>query len=176
MDDKQQKQRFLDEDFRDALKWLCVGAATWKRYLEGEDPRHERALGMFTAFIQARALYEFFYKKPSHPKADDDTARVSSFSDFLRDGWSPPASELYTRYMADYRPAQKRVFHLVYGRDQFSGGNAGDESNDLKNQVGAFAMDLLSLAESFADALEEPFGSSVKCSIDKARKEQRRLS
>lgn len=145
-------ESFLNDDLYDALKWLFVGAVTWYAHPEAEDKDYLRALGMFTCFVQARALYEFFYcaAKTPAPAAKGSTAFAQQFVPLWK---ANDPQKLYEQYMAKDTPAQKRVFHLVYGRSEFSGGTAVDESEDLKNQVLSFAKDLKRLTEEFASCL-----------------------
>ncbi len=158
MDPVETKRNFLKDDLYNALKELFVGAITWQ-YGQKNDTRYLRDLGMFTSFVQARALYEFFYKETK--KIDSGNKSIYGPGDSARSwhfapNWKPQDTQkFHRRYMAEKTPAQKRVFHLVYGRSAFSGGTAEDESDHLKNKVLAFARDLKRLTEEFAAACGE---------------------
>ena len=145
------KTDFLKDDLYNALKELFVGAVTWHAHPQKTDTRFLRDLGMFTCFVQARALYEFFYGKQGAP----DSGSTASANHFAK-SWRPlDRTKLRSRYMGKNTPAQKRVFHLVYGRSQFPGGVMQDESDHLKNQVLAFAVDLRRLTEEFVAACDK---------------------
>jgi hypothetical protein len=160
----EKKRDFLDKDLYDALRWLFVGAVAWEaaRTLQDRCGRLS-VLGMLTSFVQARALYEFFY---SSGKRDDARARDFSPS------WDQSAkSDLYLKYMASEKPANKRVFHLVYGRSKHPGGTGEDSSDHLKNQVVNFARDLRKLTEIFIESVEPNLRVSVQSALQKALKE-----
>ncbi|HKT89489.1 MAG TPA: hypothetical protein VJQ59_13685 [Candidatus Sulfotelmatobacter sp.] len=148
------KRDFMEEDFHDSLKWLFTGAITWHAHPLDKDHAYLRSLGMFTSLVHARALYEFFYKcgQSSHPNA----GATASAKDFVA-SWNSPADrkQLYSRYMAKQKPAQRRVFHLVYGRGKPAGGSMGGGSAELNEQVLEFARDLRRLTEEFIRSLSE---------------------
>jgi hypothetical protein len=161
-----EKNEFLKRDLSDTLKWLFVGAVVW----QAADPRgkrpecgcHQRALGMYMSFTQARALYEFYFSKEDN-RNDDARARH-----FLRSGAKPKfKSSLYPRYIKG-KPANKRVFHLVYRRSEHSGGgeSGGDESEHLKNQVLVFARELRQITEEFARHVERRFVRLVQSALE----------
>jgi len=155
-----EKKEFLKSDFYDALRWLFEGAVTWRAITT--DPkrwRHQKVQGMYTSLVQARALYEFFYKTP---KGDDASARhfVSS--------WTPIKTAPYKNYMARGQPAQKRVFHLVYGRSKHSGGTGHDGPDHLNEQVLSFALDLRQLIEEFARLADPQFQVLIEGALNEA--------
>ncbi len=153
-----EKKDFLEKDLYDALRWTFVSAVAWY----GGDGRPERVLGMFTNFVQARALYEFYFT--SGTKLDDSRARHFAPS------WTEPKSPLYSKYMQNDTPANKRVFHLVYGRS--SAANAGGPGHDgpdhLKNQVLEFAKDLRRLTEKFIECVEPQFCDIARTALKNA--------
>ena len=144
------KRLFLKEDLRDALKWLLVGAVVWEAAKEKELCPNQDAIGMFTNFVQARALYEFYYIK-----GKNDDARAVDFCD----SWEPPQSTLFHRYVAKGKPLNKRVFHLVYGRKQEQhAGASGDSGPDHVNQqVLEFAKELLQVTDKFVQCVKPEF-------------------
>jgi hypothetical protein len=150
---------FLAEDLYDALRWLFEGAVAWEaaRTKPGQSGRHQRAFGMFTSLVQARSLYEFFYDKKKPKKPDD--ARVSDFAS--KSKWIVPRSNLYTQYMESGKPAQKRVFHLVFNRSTHSGG-AG---NELNTKVVEFALELRRLVEDFQRNADPEFRDEIECTL-----------
>ena len=152
------KREFLEKDLYDALRWTFVSAVAW----HAGDGRPERVLGMNTNFVQTRALYEFYFTRGSEP----DDARASHFCQ----AWTKPESPLYLKYMRRGTPANKRVFHLVYGRSSAAnaGGPGHDGSDHLKNQVLAFAKDLRRITERFIECVEPQFHSIVRATLDKA--------
>ena len=117
---------------------------------------------MFTSFMQARALYEFFGKQPkanrNNPLQEDNTVWAG---DFTKTPWQEPTSPIYDRYMKNQKPGQKRVFHLAYCRSKCSGGNTYDESEDLKRQVIAIAKDLIGLTEEFIKCVKQKYHDSA---------------
>jgi hypothetical protein len=79
--------------------------------------------------------------------------------------------------MAKNTPAQKRVFHLVYHRSDFSGGSAGDESDHLKNRVLDFAKDLKRLTSEFGAAcVKREHREAVESALRKALMDSERLA
>lgn len=162
-----EKVAFLQEDFYDSLRWLFVGAIAWEAAKTKDRVRHQAVLGMYTASVHARALYEFFYA----PARDDD-ARAAHL---VAGAWSPKKTHLYSTYMARGKPANKRMFHLVYRRDRHSGGTGQDGPDHLKNQVVNFAVDLLALSRDFVNALGptlQPHAQqAVNQALDEAAKE-----
>jgi hypothetical protein len=161
-----EKKEFLEKDFYDALRWCFVGAVTWA----ATNGRPECALGMYTNFVQTRSLYEFFHT--TGRKADD--ARVADFVST----WAEPSSPLYLKYMQYETPANKRVFHLVFGRsDAANAGGAGHDGQDhLKNQVLEFAKDLRRLTEEFIKCADPQFRGIIRTSLDDALTEAKKTA
>jgi hypothetical protein len=112
----------LEFDFFNSLRWLFVNAVVWHA------SANDKLATMYTCFVEARALYEFYFSK--HTSQPDD-ARAKHFAK----SWSEPESVLYLKYMSSHAPAQKRLFHLVYGRSQpqNAGGSGQEGSDHLKN-------------------------------------------
>lgn len=164
--DESTKKAFLTEDLYDALRWLFVGAVTWDA--SRKQPHrcgNQDVLAMFSSLAQARALYEFFY---ANGRQQDD-ARACDFTS--ASAWHPPETNLYRTYMAAHKPANKRVFHLVYNRLVHSGGSGQDGADHLKNQVLEFAKDLRSLIEQFMNSADTVFRDSIRQALDKALRE-----
>lgn len=170
-------KKFLEEDLADALKALFVGAVVWEA-ADVEKGKSElcpfqRDLGMYACFVQARSLYEFYSsKKKRRPKKGQkqDDARAS---DFVAAGkWTEKESKsaLYSKYMDSESPANKRVFHLVYGRSHHAGGPSNDETKHINKQVLAFAKELLKFTEEFGKRVKPDFRGSVECALCKAKK------
>jgi hypothetical protein len=158
------KATLLEADLADCLRWLLVAAVTWKAGSRRQAVPHQQVLAMNTAFTQARALYEFFYSR----SGGGDDARAT---DFISD-WTPAKSSAYLGYMSAGRPANKRIFHLVYRRTEHAGGVEPDESDHLKNQVVAVAEELVGLAREFVGRLDpelQPYGQTAfKLALDEA--------
>ncbi len=114
---------------------------------------------MYTSLVQARSLHEFFYGKR---KAPSDDARADDFAS--KSKWTAPPSSLYARYMERGRPAQKRVFHLVFNRPAHSGGTG----NELNTKVLEFASELRGLAESFEQNADPEFKAEIGCALARA--------
>jgi len=114
---------------------------------------------MFTSLVQARSLYEFFYGKR---RDNGDDARASDFAS--NTGWKAPTSQLYKRYMETGKPAQKRVFHLVFNRSTHSGG-AGSE---LNTKVVEFAVEIRGLVEDFEWNADPEFREDISCALARA--------
>jgi hypothetical protein len=151
------------EDLKDALKWLFVGAVVWEA-AKGKQPcPNQDALGMFTTFVQARALYDFYYKE----ERDSDDARAEDFCDAT---WEPPKSTLYLRYVAKGSPLNKRVFHLVYGRSGKKCARASGPSGPghLKEQVIEFAKDLLQVTKTFVQCARQEYKDLAQSALDAA--------
>lgn len=158
------KEKFVTDDLYDALRWLFVGAVTWEASRsQPHRCENQDVLGMFASLTQARALYEFFYG----PKEQGDDARACHFAS----AWKPDKTDLYRKYMAAGKPANKRLFHLVYNRASHAGGPGHDGPDHLKNQVLNFAKDLRGLTERFADSMETDFRGSVRHALRKALEE-----
>jgi hypothetical protein len=170
-------RKFLVDDLSHALKELLVAAIVWKATdkKEGESALcpFQRDIAMYASFVQARALYDFYSsKKKRIPKKgeEQDDARAS---DFVPKGeWIKleSESELYRNYMDNNKPANKRVFHLVIGRSGHAGGPINDETKHIKNQVLAFAKELLKFTQEFRNCVEPDFQASVDCALRKALK------
>ena len=109
--------------------------------------KHQAVLGLYTAAVQARALYESL-------RADQCRQRQSGR---LRRGTVVPNKTLlYSSYMAGQKAANKRIFHLVYRREGHSGGIGYDGPDHLKNQIINFAVD--------CSVSRESSRRSVRCS------------
>jgi hypothetical protein len=166
MPTQQEKKEFLEKDLLDALRWLFVNAVVWHasdNRPESEN-RPELLPAMYTSFVQARALYEFYFSK----RDDHDDARACHFAN--ANSWTEPPSSLYLKYMGPQTPAQKRVFHLVYGRSkrENAGGPGRDDRSHLKYQVLILAKDLRRITESFVNSAAPEFQSLVQAALDGA--------
>lgn len=97
---------FLSDDLYDALRWLFVSAVTWEATRQRRElcTANQDAISMLASLTQARALYEFFFA--GQQKGDDARAR-----DFASN-WNPNPSSVYTTYMGNGKPTNKRVSHL----------------------------------------------------------------
>lgn len=151
---------FLTEDLYDALRWCFEGAVGWEaaRTRPSHSGRHQQAFGMYASLVQARALYEFFYGANRAP----DDVRATDFVG--RSKWKAPRSSLYARYMSAGKPAQKRVFHLVYDRPAHSGGSGGQ----LNSRVLDFARELRALTEKFEQNADPAFKAEIGCALSRA--------
>lgn len=162
----QEMEAFLEHDLRDALKGLFVSAVSWAAHPEQSDERGVRGLAMYANLVQARALYEFFFGEQARnsPIIGGDARAL----DFVS-SWTPSDSRnLYATFMGKGAAAQKRVFHLVYGRPGYSGGTEPDESDHLKNQVRAFAEHIRDLTTEFARKLQPHHRALVEASLQDA--------
>lgn len=119
---------------------------------------------MLASITQARALYEFFF---GNNNKGGDNARAKHFCT----KWNAPESVLYKNYMATQKPANKRVFHLVYNRPIYSGGVTHDESSHIKNQVLNFAKDLRQITEQFVQMADCQFTLSIRGALQNALQE-----
>lgn len=157
---------FLTADLRDALRGLFVSAVSWAAHPEDSDERGVRGLAMYANFVQARALYEFYFgRQQGNRRVVGGDARALDFAP----SWVPSDSRnLYGAFMDHGSPAQKRVFHLVYGRPESSGGTAPDESDHLKNQVRAFTEHIRQLTTEFAQELQPRHRALVEASLQDA--------
>lgn len=140
---------FLQEDLYDSLRWLSAGALAWEAAKANQTVDHQGVLGMYTAVVQARALYEFFYADAR----EDDDARAKDFTGT----WDPERTPLYSQYIARGQPANKRIFHLVYGRAGQSVGSGHDGLDHLKNQVLGFATEVVELSRTFVSSVDATF-------------------
>lgn len=154
---------FLQDDLYDSLRWLFIGAIAWCAGQSNEKIPHQSVLGMHTSMVQARALYEFYFSSAGSARPDD--ARAANLV------WRPRESEIYKRYMANGKAANKRMFHLVLGRDGHSGGTDDGQVDDLNRQVLAFALDLLGLTRDLVESLAPPSQQFAKASLDDALRE-----
>lgn len=125
-----------------------------------EHCRHQIVLAMHTSLLQTRALYEFYYAR-----GRGDDARVSQFAS----RWSPRPTTLYWSYMSGGKPANKRLFHLVFERARHAGGTG---QNELKNRVVDFAADIKQITEDFAIHANADFrqlvGDALRTALDEA--------
>ena len=160
------EEEFLRDDLYDALRWLFEGAIVWEaaRRSLPDTVRHLRVLGMFTSLVQARALYEFYYKS-----GWNDDFRVKDFAP----KWKPTESPLYKRYMDRSQPAQKRVFHLVRNRKLHAGGVGPDA---LNHQVLNFATDLRNLTEEFGKNADTIFQGEIQSTLARSIQEAHRAA
>jgi hypothetical protein len=166
MPTQQEKEEFLEKDLHDALRWLFVNAVVWHAsdIRPESENRPELLPAMFASFVQARALYEFYFS----PRDVGDDARACHFTN--ANSSTEPPSSLYLKYMGPQTPAQKRVFHLVYGRSKEvnAGGPGHDDPSHLKYQVLVLAKDLRRITESFVNSAAPEFQSLVQAALDGA--------
>jgi len=160
-----EKVSFLDEDFYDCLRWLVVAAHAWDA--PQDRIAHQKVLAMMTAFVQARALYEFY--RPRSGGGDDDGARAHDFcpagADVSKLVDSHPELR---RYLGHGEAANKRLFHLVYGRSGHSGGNQPDESDDLKDQVRLVAERMVAVTRRFVHLAKSDYKQRIEDALTKA--------
>jgi hypothetical protein len=169
---------FLKKDLADALKGLFVAAVVWTAAAEAERTHKKeicpflKGIAASASFVQARALYDFYDPKKSRkPKGfQGENACASHFAQ--KPEWTERdfQSDLYDRYLDNQSPANKRVFHLVYDRSDFSGGIELDESDHLKNQPLGFAKDLHNVTKYFITRVEECFRDAAKTALEDASK------
>lgn len=121
---------------------------------------------MNTNFVQARALYEFYFDQKDTKQSKPDDARAHDFAG----SWSETGTDLYLKYMRGGAPANKRVFHLVYGRSSAAnaGGPGHDGADHIKNQVLEFAKDLHRITERFIECVDPQFRVIVRTTLNKA--------
>ncbi len=163
------REEFLRDDFYNALRYLFEGAIAWDAWKQSENDAfwHQGALGMYTTFMEARALYDFFHKRKT--PNDGDNARADHF--VLR--WEGSKSDVYLRYMAQRKPVNKRMFHLIYARRAHSGETA--TAGPLKEQVLNVARDLCELSREFAkhikdSMLQDVARTALKSALCEAKK------
>jgi hypothetical protein len=153
---------FLEEDLYDALRWTFVSAVAW----HASDCGPERVFEMNTNFVQARALYEFYFGDKDTKERKPDDARARDFGG----SWNETGTDLYLKYMCGGKPANKRVFHLVYGRSSpdNAGGPGPDGDDHIKNQVLEFARDLHRTTERFIECADKQFCDIVRTTLNQA--------
>lgn len=169
-----ERKEFLEKDLYDALRWLFVGAVTWQAaQVRPERCPNQPALGMYTNLVQARALYEFFYNTMRGKPYD-------AWAHHFASSWvqQRPRSPLYDKYMATQKPANKRIFHLVYERSQSrnAGWTGHDGPDHLKNQVVRFAKDLRKITEAFVKCVKPQFRGIAKAALDNALNEAKNIA
>lgn len=163
MPTQDEKSKFLKEDLYDSLRWLFVGTVAWHAArVQPDRCPHQMVLGMYTNLVQARALYEFFY---SRGKRDD--ARAVDFAP----AWRPVPSSLYSNYMAGGKPANKRVFHLVYDRSAHPAGPGHVADDHINKKVLEFAKELRQITEEFVKCVQPHFRAIVQSALDSALQE-----
>ncbi len=167
MPTQQEQKEFLEKDLFDSLRWLFVNAVVWHVFdIRPESENKPELLpAMYASFVQARALYEFYFSEQDN-KRDDARAR-HFFTD--PNSWTDK-NDLYDKYMGPQTPAQKRVFHLVYGRSKEAnaGGPGDDDRSHLKYQVLNLAKDLRRITENFANSAEPQFQILIRTALDGA--------
>jgi hypothetical protein len=162
-----EKVAFLRADFYDTLRWMLVGAVTWKAAPTWKAFPHLIVVGMYTALERSRTLYEFFYAGNGR----NDDARAEQFASVWN---SADQSALYKKYMGPRKPVNKRISHLVWKRSAHSGGTLADGSDQLNKQVLPCARDLLAITKKFI-ALITPglIRDAAQFALDKALEEAR---
>ena len=145
------KNKAFFVDLKDTLKWLLVGAVVWEAAKIKQPCPNRDTLAMFTNFVQARTLYEFYYKN----ERESDDARAKDFCN----SWAPPKSTLYARYVAKGKPLNKRVFHLVYDRseEQCAGASGLGGPDHVNQQVLKFGIELLKITRTFVQCVKPEF-------------------
>ncbi len=150
------RNQFLGEDFYNSLRYMFEGAIAWHAWKQATEKRerassifrHQGVLGMYTTFMEARALYEFFHNHAPR-RSDSDDARADDFAST----WRADKSGVYKDYMAHLKPANKRMFHLVYRRSEKSGETS--TRGPLKEQVLNVAKDLLEVTRKFVANIDD---------------------
>jgi hypothetical protein len=168
MPTQQEQEEFLEKDLFDSLRWLFVNAVVWHAsdIRPATENKPELLPAMYTSFVLARALYEFYFSEQDNKR---DDARAHHFFN-APNTWTEQPSSLYQTYMGSQTPAQKRVFHLVYGRSKEAnaGGPGHDDPSHLKHQVLNLARDLRRITESFANSAEPQFQILIRAALDGA--------
>lgn len=159
-------QRFLADDLRNDLRWLCDAAVVWEAADSLETDmrtlqRHADVHTMHASFSLARSLYEFFFDRCERYR---DDARARHFCS----AWDETPSALYTGYFAPGKPANKRILHLPYGRPLHSGGTGYAGPDHLNQQVVPVARDLLAITRRFLTGVEPVFTTSAQRALDGA--------
>jgi hypothetical protein len=160
------QETFLRADFCDTLRWMLVGAITWKAAPTKECCPNLDVVGMYTSLLQSRNLYEFYYDENPH---FDDDARASEFAS----SWDmKDTSPLYKKYMGPGMPVNNRISHLVWERSKHSGGTLVDECDHLKKQVLPCAHDLIEITNKFIPLVTpESVRAAATFALDEARKQ-----
>jgi hypothetical protein len=168
---------FLKKDLADALKALFVAAVVWRAAVEAART-HQKEVWPFVegiaasaCFVQARALYDFYDPKKSR-ELSGVPGESAYASHFVSQKWTSGdfQSDLYDRYLDNQKPANKRVFHLVYDRSDYSGGSEADESDHLKNQPLRFAKELRAITKHFITRVDECYRDAATTALDGAIK------
>jgi hypothetical protein len=150
------RTQFLQHDFYNSLRYMFERAIAWHAWKQAQEKRdqsssifrHQGVLGMYATFTEARALYEFFHHHDSL-RSDRDDARADDFAT----NWKAAESEVYKDYVAHSKQANKRMFHLVYRRDEKSGEISS--KGPLNEQELNVAKDLLDVAGQFVENIDD---------------------
>jgi hypothetical protein len=162
----EEKKEFLQKDLYNELRWLFLGAITWQAAKVGNERcPNQSVLGLDTVLLHARALYDFYFNKTR------DGARSCHFAS----GWCAQ-SLLYSKYMANGCPANKRAFHLVYYRSNHAGGQGHEGPDHLNQQVLEFAKDLKRLSREFVNAVDTQFRDSAQLALEEAASEAQKIA
>ncbi len=156
-----QLKKFLEEDLFDSLRWLFEGAIAWKA--EQEKTRHQKVLAMYTSLVQARSLYDFFFKEA----LKNDDARLVHFT-----GWKPE-NAFCKKYLDHGQAGNKRIFHLVYNRSQHNGGESNSEHDHLKEQVLEIAKTFFDLTKEFVNRANQNYKDTIQQVLNKTILEAR---
>jgi hypothetical protein len=168
------RQRFLEEDMYNDLRWLFDAAVIWKAADErGTDlttlGRHADVHTMHASVALARSIYEFFFDSIERYPND---ARARHFSKT----WDENRSDCYDKYFAVKGPANKRLLHPIYGRAAHSGGAGHEGPDHLNKQVIEAVRDLLEITKRFIEKAEDEFKASAQVGLDKALCEAKHAS
>jgi hypothetical protein len=163
--DTAKEEAFLSKGFKDTLRWLFVAAIAWQAAPKRNRCPHLKVMAMYTALERSGTLYEFFYTTGRY---EEDARALNFVGDWPFDKQSDSYLR-YEKYMGYESPINKRISHLVWERDNHSGGVLEDKSDHLKNQVLPCALDLMPITEQFITRVTpEPVRNAARCALQDA--------
>ena len=150
-------KKYVEEDLYNELRWLLTAATHWAAYDELVDKKSRRSSGDFSlhfkvfvmdsAFLHARALYEFLTATSTH------NADRLTWKDF-----GLAAGLISTKYLPDFiKDLHGRSMHLNKNRSA---------NNPIKGDVVEVAQDILNLWDRFTPLVTDPI---LVTELDKAR-------
>lgn len=161
-----EQKQFINEHLYNELRWLLCAAASWKKVVErGTEtyPMHFIVYGMDSAFLHARALFEFFTYTQSNSKQRKYKVIWKDFG--LKE---PLISSFYKDWML---PLHHHLMHLENRLDITNIIN----SKHLKDMVFDFAQEIVRLWRDFSSKVDTRLKPELDIKLEDAIIEAERI-